>query len=836
LSDGIDEIKRAEAGRIVHALCAQRESQGFDLDVPVGLSVTNTVGAALRLLAFLEAGQSLVLLPNPSAPPPRLCERIVDATGPLDRLSWHPNPTYARAAGVGSGRLILRSSGTSGAPKLIIHDRARLMRQAGACAHRFGLSQTDTVILPVPLFHMFGLGAAFLPAAFAGASVDLIADANLPRFLSHEAASRPTVAFMVPSFAETLMKGRRGARTYRLTVMAGDRIREPSFVEYEERFGPVVQLYGSSELGAVASTTPEDVEPLRRRSVGKPLPGVELRLDGPDGDGLVCRHADAFLGYCDEDGVLTPAAEWWPTHDRAARLDGGLEILGRTDDHIKRDGVLVSLRAVEHAVEALPGVMSAAVVAGGPGPRGRELVAFCVAMPGARLDADALRRQLALGHRTLVPDTIEILAQLPLLATGKFDRQALRMRATASEGVRSVKVLQVEPTTRCNFTCGFCAGRKMDQIDLPFEAFVQALDQLPCVEELELHGQGEPLSHLRFFDMAHEAKRRGIRVSTITNGSMFSVDRIERLLASGIRSLLVSIESPRPEEFARLRGGRLEKVIAGVRALLEARRNKNLSTPTVGFAVTVLKGTQHELRAIAELYRELGMDGGIALHMLIPMGYHAAGYDEAMSAQLLTRTEQALSWVRYAKLVRDPSYARSDVVHACDNIYGYGELLDAGSEQTPHAWVHSYSRCPWLDRGLYLNRHRQLTACSRILDGDAFGLGTFGVDPIDDILARRGRMAQAVASGDPPTACSGCFIAESIKIRITKLLARRLSATEGADAGSSSVQTLLDGSRTGEEIIAAHAVTNRLSDADARLEILPVLSDLARRGAIRIAP
>jgi hypothetical protein len=162
------------------------------------------------------------------------------------------------------------------------------------------------------------------------------------------------------------------------------------------------------------------------------------------------------------------------------------------------------------------------------------------------------------------------------------------------------------------------------------------------------------------------------------------------------------------------------------------------------------------------------MDGGIALHMLIPMSYHAAGYDHAMKQQLLTRTEQALSWARYAKIVRDPGYVRSEVIHACDNIYGYGEILDAGREQTPGGWIHGYSRCPWLDRGLYLNRHAQVTACSRILDGDTYALGVIGSDTLDEILRRRDQMASAVASGDTPEACRGCFIAESIAIRSGK--------------------------------------------------------------------
>ena len=85
----------------------------------------------------------------------------------------------------------------------------------------------------------------------------------------------------------------------------------------------------------------------------------------------------------------------------------------------------------------------------------------------------------------------------------------------------TVRLLQVEPTTRCNFTCGFCAGRHLDQSDLALATFDALLDQLPDVEHLELQGEGEPLMHTDFFAMAERARARGIEVSTITNGSFF---------------------------------------------------------------------------------------------------------------------------------------------------------------------------------------------------------------------------------------------------------------------------------------------------------------------------
>src|SRR5262245_45883400 len=72
---------------------------------------------------------------------------------------------------------------------------------------------------------------------------------------------------------------------------------------------------------------------------------------------------------------------------------------------------------------------------------------------------------------------------------------AARLISVSIPAPMSVRFLQIEPTTRCNFTCGFCAGRAMAQTDLPFERFAETLDSFPAVEHIELQGEGESLMH-----------------------------------------------------------------------------------------------------------------------------------------------------------------------------------------------------------------------------------------------------------------------------------------------------------------------------------------------------
>jgi MoaA/NifB/PqqE/SkfB family radical SAM enzyme len=313
----------------------------------------------------------------------------------------------------------------------------------------------------------------------------------------------------------------------------------------------------------------------------------------------------------------------------------------------------------------------------------------------------------------------------------------------------SVRFLQVEPTTRCNFRCGFCAGRQMDQTDLEPGAFARVLDGLPELEHLELQGEGEPLMHPAFFEMARLARARGIEVSTISNGSLFSPARIEKLLDADLTSVLVSIESPDPSEFAAIRGGRLDKVIQGIGALLSARAARRLRRPAVGFAVTVLRSTEGRFPELLELYRRLGLDGGVIVQTLNPMQAYARSYSENLRAETYSRLGSALAVRRLLRLAEQAD-------------------LDRRGEPTSF-WTKLFARetppgtgCPWLRSALYIDRRGRVTTCPYVKDGDLHGLGRIEEVGLDGILAARRETERALEDGVIPTPCQGCAIADAV--------------------------------------------------------------------------
>jgi MoaA/NifB/PqqE/SkfB family radical SAM enzyme len=320
------------------------------------------------------------------------------------------------------------------------------------------------------------------------------------------------------------------------------------------------------------------------------------------------------------------------------------------------------------------------------------------------------------------------------------------MTGRASPGVR---FLQVEPTTRCNFRCGFCAGRHMDQTDLELDAFTKILDGLPELEHLELQGEGEPLLHPAFFEMARRARARGIEVSTISNGSMFTPERIAKLLDADLTSVLVSIESPDPSEFAAIRGGRLDKVIEGIGALLSAREARRLRRPAIGFAVTVLRSTERRFPELLDLYRRLGLDGGVVVQTLNPMEAYARSYSESMRAETYGGLGRA---VVLRRLLRQAESAdldrRGEPTLFWTKLFARGARPGAG--------------CPWLRSALFIDRRGRVTTCPYVKDGDLHGLGRLEEVGLDGILSARREIERTLEGGVIPTPCQGCAIANAI--------------------------------------------------------------------------
>ncbi len=323
----------------------------------------------------------------------------------------------------------------------------------------------------------------------------------------------------------------------------------------------------------------------------------------------------------------------------------------------------------------------------------------------------------------------------------------------------SVRFLQIEPTTRCNFTCGFCCGRRMPQEDLDFEVFERALDTFESLEHVELQGEGESILHPRFADMIDTLRARGIKVSFITNGSLLKPSVVSHLLQAGVDKISVSIESPDAECFQQIRGGKLSKVLHNLEHLMAEKQRLGLDRPVVGLSITVLQSTRHQLDELLALYDRLGLDGGVTLQPLQEMDVYSQHYDPDVAAEGLDPKQSEAVWISFF------SHAGLRRVQANKSAVGgfYEELMEG--------WRPAKRTCPYLEQGMYVHRDGEVTACCMVKDTANHGFGRVGAHDEAALVAGRDRMRRELAAGRIPEACEGCAVAGFATMSMPGLMA-----------------------------------------------------------------
>jgi MoaA/NifB/PqqE/SkfB family radical SAM enzyme len=137
---------------------------------------------------------------------------------------------------------------------------------------------------------------------------------------------------------------------------------------------------------------------------------------------------------------------------------------------------------------------------------------------------------------------------------------------------------QLEITTRCNFSCFYCAGRDMPQQDMLWERFAAIVDGIPTPGALvSLQGEGEPSLHPRFFDMAAYVHSCGHEPTTILNGSRIEAARI----AQHFPTVGMSLDTLDVATADRIGRHNLTKVLENLEALVAAMGSHRIVIMTV---------------------------------------------------------------------------------------------------------------------------------------------------------------------------------------------------------------------------------------------------------------
>jgi|GEM_PF-512913 len=496
LTDGLLTCHYAEIPTLLTNLDAYLAAQGVQANDCVAVECINSVPSALLLMLLLKKRQGFVLLPasekkdeaSTLKPVPQFCQYrlVVKPVNKIDAAEALKNPALFLTVESHNtntqrletqGKLFLRTSGSMGAAKIVVHDHENLLGSAKNVIAKYRFTAEDRFAIPVPIFHLYGFGAEFLPAILLGASLDLQEKTNLLKYLDRERRFNPTVAFVTPNLCEMLLHGRKIPRPYKIIVVSGQRIKEDLFRAFDPLCGSrLVNQYGSTEMGPIAARCPDESLESRVSSIGSPMSGVELRIE-EDGN-LYCKHPYHFSGYMDEDGNWLHQAnqEWHRTGDIAIRHENNsVVVTGRADNSINRSGYLILLADVERFIEQLNYISQVTVIATkSENIQGQQLIAFCVLKPNQSVEvAQIFNDCKTILPKYAVPDDILILNEFPLLPSGKTNQQALHSL---------VKKTDIDATTLLNLHPALLRTKQIDDekilsevLNLDFEKVRHAL-------------------------------------------------------------------------------------------------------------------------------------------------------------------------------------------------------------------------------------------------------------------------------------------------------------------------------------------------------------------------
>ena len=366
----------------------------------------------------------------------------------IERAAHHSEAHTVVDCGPDALAAIIYTSGTTGRSKGAMLSHGNLLSNAQVLKAYWGWRPDDVLIHALPIFHVHGLFVAIHGALINGSPMRWHGKFDPKRVIADMA--RATVFMGVPTLYVRMLAEAAltpdAVRGMRLFISGSAPLLTETFRDWQTRTGlTILERYGMSET-IMLTSNPYSADAAHRNqferrggTVGFPLPGVDVRIHGdqgeavPQGDigGIQVRGPGVFSGYWQmpekTKEEFTPDG-WFKTGD-VGRMDadGYVTIVGRSKDLIISGGYNVYPAEIESILNDMPGVAESAVVGVPHADFGEVGVAVVIAKPGAKLDAQAmlatLKGELA---NFKIPKHLHIASELPRNAMGKVQKNLLR--------------------------------------------------------------------------------------------------------------------------------------------------------------------------------------------------------------------------------------------------------------------------------------------------------------------------------------------------------------------------------------------------------------------------
>ena len=392
---------------------------------------------------------------------PRL-QSVIAIQGSPPHGTWSWDEFVARGSAISVQRLaeqqaklacgepinIQYTSGTTGFPKAATLSHRNLLLNAYYVGSMQGIGATDRICIPVPFYHCFGCVLGTMCAVVHGAAMIVPAESfSAPATLEAIESARATVLYGVPTMFIAQLEdpsfAGRDLTSLRTGIMSGSPCPIEIMRQVIDRMGAkeLTICYGQTEASPVITQTSR-TDPIENRveTVGRPLPGVEVKLVDPAtgetlGDNqqgeLCARGHVVMLGYYhnpEATALAIDADGWLHTGDLALRFPNGCyRITGRIKDLVIRGGENIYPREVEEFLFRHPAIEQAAVLGVPDLKFGEELCAWIKLKRDTELSVDEVRdycRQNLAYFK--VPRYVRFVEEFPQTVTGKIQKFKIR--------------------------------------------------------------------------------------------------------------------------------------------------------------------------------------------------------------------------------------------------------------------------------------------------------------------------------------------------------------------------------------------------------------------------
>lgn len=328
--------------------------------------------------------------------------------------------------------------------------------------------------------------------------------------------------------------------------------------------------------------------------------------------------------------------------------------------------------------------------------------------------------------------------------------------------LRLPKILYIETTNRCNLRCKGCIiyrGNWEPERDISLEELIRISDQLPDLEQVYLHGIGEPLLNNELSEIIQHLKNRSVYVLFNSNGVLLNNKRRQELINTELDELRISLDAASSAGYKKIRNSdQFEQIVENLKSLRRLQKQQQADYPKMSLWFLGTRENITELPGLIKLAAEIGIEE-VYLQRLVYF-----------------QDDEGYGVARAAKTLQDSNDGSSESLQKSQEMAAkLGIRFNASGQSEPAASLRgeAEAKLPWSKcyrplTLMYVTAHGNVLPCCiapfSTIDYDSIILGNVFEDSLVDIWSgsRYVNFRKQHQTAKPPKCCRGCGIQWSL--------------------------------------------------------------------------